>query len=369
MVGAVPYIALQLKAVAASIGVVTGATGGTTVLPFGVDMALLVAVVMAAFAILFGTRHIDATEHHQGMVLAVAFESLVKLAFLLAGVVITSGASRRDRHPGAGTLQRARSLLPSPARLRLCRLVSLTVSVRCCVSRPAAPVPGGGDRERRRAAPRRAAWDAPALPAADQPVRAAAGGDRRLQPAEHDDMLVLTLAAETGHGWLVLLVFLGGLSAATAMVIVETVALSTMISNDLVMPVLLRWRSLGLNRRAGPDRGWCCWCAAPASCCCCCSATASSAWSAASYGLVSIGLIAFCGVAQFLPPIVAGIFFREANLTGALAGPARRLCGVALHADAAGAGRADFVAGAAMGPSASPCCGRRRCSASRPCIR
>src|SRR5690554_30535 len=91
LIGALPYIALQLKAVSTSFSVLT-ADGDPTHTPLFADTAFYVAVVMAAFAILFGTRHTDATEHHEGLIHAVAFESLVKLlAFLVLGAYVTWG--------------------------------------------------------------------------------------------------------------------------------------------------------------------------------------------------------------------------------------------------------------------------------------
>ena len=87
VVSAIPYIALQLKAVAASVTALIGGTGDAG---GGTETALLVLLLIALFSVLFGTRHIDATEHHEGMVLAVAFESVVKLAaFLIVGVYVT----------------------------------------------------------------------------------------------------------------------------------------------------------------------------------------------------------------------------------------------------------------------------------------
>ena len=112
-------------------------------------------------------------------------------------------------------------------------------------------------------------------------------------------MVVLTLPLAAGARWLSLLAFLGGLSAATAMVVVESVALSTMVCNDLVMPVLLRLLGRGRERR--PDRG-CCWRSAgsPSSAWCCWASVYMQAVGD-TYALVSIGLVSFAAVAQFAP--------------------------------------------------------------------
>jgi len=141
-------------------------------------------------------------------------------------------------------------------------------------------------------------------------------------PVAQADSFVLALPLAVGADWVAMLAYLGGLSAATAMVIVETVALSTMISNDLVMPLLLRLPFLRLDaqrqltglvlaiRRIGILvvllAGWLFF------------ETVGS-----RYALASIGLISFAAVAQFAPPILAGLYWREANLKGAAAG----LCG------------------------------------------
>src|SRR3984885_11787212 len=92
IIGMIPYIALQLKAVSASVGTIIAnvAAGGGAVQPLLGDIALFVALLMAAFAVLFGTRHVDATEHQDGLMLAIATESIIKLvAFLAVGIFVT----------------------------------------------------------------------------------------------------------------------------------------------------------------------------------------------------------------------------------------------------------------------------------------
>src|SRR5580698_6913925 len=88
IVGMVPYIALQLKAVSSSVGTILAEVSPGQ--PMIGDSALFVALLMAAFAVLFGTRHTDATEHQDGLMLAIATESIVKLvAFLAVGIFVT----------------------------------------------------------------------------------------------------------------------------------------------------------------------------------------------------------------------------------------------------------------------------------------
>src|SRR6185295_7079555 len=87
--GSLPYIALQLKAVALSVTTLLGALP-LQLFSLRIDTALVIALAMAAFAVLFGTRHIDATEHQEGLIVAVAAESIVKLAaFLTVGLFVT----------------------------------------------------------------------------------------------------------------------------------------------------------------------------------------------------------------------------------------------------------------------------------------
>jgi hypothetical protein len=134
------------------------------------------------------------------------------------------------------------------------------------------------------------------------------------------DTFVLTLPMAQGQGLLALAVFIGGLSAATSMVIVATVALTTMVSNDLVMPILLRWPVLRLTERSD-DLGWLLLLI---------RRSAIIIILLLSYGyyratgqsqaLVSIGLISFAAVAQFAPAMLGGMYWKGGSRTGALVG-------------------------------------------------
>ena len=241
---AIPYIALQLKAVAASVTALIGGTGDAG---GGTETALLVLLLIALFSVLFGTRHIDATEHHEGMVLAVAFESVVKLAaFLIVGVYVTyvmfdgfgdvlgQAATLADGPPltvQGGSAGYADWLLITA----LSGLAFLFLDRQFQVA-----VIENVDETHLRTA----SWLLPGYLLAINlfvlPI-ALAGV---LRGVGEGDLFVLLLPMASGHEWLALVAYLGGLSAASAMIIVATVALSTMISNDLVMPVLLRVRFL-----------------------------------------------------------------------------------------------------------------------------
>src|SRR5215467_3423684 len=248
IIGTIPYIALQLKAVSASLGTIlaqTSSTGGGTQ-PVLSDIALFVAFAMATFAVLFGTRHIDATEHQDGLMLAIATESIVKLlAFLGVGIFVTfvmfDGpgnlfarameepriAAVLTRDPQLGTLL-AMTLLSLFAIVLLPRQFHVTV------------VENNNEDEIKRAS-----WLFPLYLVLINlfVVPIALAGLLTLSPGQVDsDMFVLALPLAAHSNLFTIAAFVGGLSAATAMVIVESVALAIMVSNDILMPLVLQRR-------------------------------------------------------------------------------------------------------------------------------
>ena len=314
VVAVLPYIALQLKAVAMSFAVLGGSTPGLRG-AVATDPALWCAGLLAVFAILFGTRSIDATEHHHGLMLAVALESLIKLVAFVAlawfalrhGPGLAATASLPLRHPGdglsAGFL--AQTLLAFFAMFCLPRQFQIGV-VECEDPRDL----------------HRARWMFPlymlAIMLAVLPI--VATGTRL--PAVRDglaDAWVLNLPLALGNGGMAMLAFVGGFSAATGMVIVAAVALSTMISNDLVMPALLRVRRLRLEHRSDLSR-----------LVLRVRRVAIVALAALAYGyyrvvadtenLAATGLLAFAAVAQLAPAIVAALYWRGASRRGVAIG-------------------------------------------------
>ncbi len=309
----IPYLALQFKAVALSIGALSGEVQSEV--PPLRDGALYSALLLAVFAILFGTRQIDATEHHHGMMLAIATESVVKLvAFVAIGgyALHLCGAAPALERPAREFAAQGlpdgfltQTLLAAVAMFCLPRQFQVGI-VEC--------EDPGDVRHARRLFPLYLLL----ISALVLPIVAAStatlGG--RAVPA---DMYVLGLPLAGGHELLATFAYLGGFSAATGMVIVECVALSTMISNDLIMPALLRVRWLGLERRADL------------------SAlvlqlrrVAIVLLVALAYGyyraiarnanLASIGLLAFVALAQFAPAIVSALYWRGASRVGVGAG-------------------------------------------------
>jgi len=328
VVGVVPYIALQLKAVSTTFDVLRGAavpspSPATQAVPLLQDTALYVAVLLAAFAIVFGTRHLDAAERHEGMVAAIAFESLVKLAaFLAAGCYVVFGL-----FDGFGDLFGRAAARPELARLLTFEQTGsygswmwLTVlSMLAILLLPrqwqVAVVENVDERHLKTAT-----WLFPLylllLNVFVLPL--ALGGLLTFGPAADPDTFVLALPLASGSSALGLLVFLGGLSAATGMVVVETIALSTMVSNSLVIPLLLRAGGPLARRQAlgglilGIRRG-----------------TIALVLllgllylrvAGEARELVSIGLVSFAAVAQFAPALLGGLFWRGATRRGATAG-------------------------------------------------
>jgi Na+/proline symporter/nitrogen-specific signal transduction histidine kinase len=332
VIGIVPYISLQLKAVSNSFTIVLqypeiimpAKVGAIPVLQ---DTALWVALILALFTILFGTRHLYSAEHHEGMVAAIAFESLVKLlAFLAVGVFVTFGI-----YAGFGDVF-ARSLGDQKLAAMLTPLegvagsyaswVWLTIlSMLAIMFLPRqfqVTVIENVDEKHLN----KAIWLFPlymlAINVFVLPI--AFGGRLHFPDGSVDaDTFVLTLPMVEKQELLALLVFIGGLSAATGMVIVETIALSTMVCNDLLMPVLLRLRRLRLSERPdltglllGIRRG--------AIVAILLLGYLYFRLAGEAYALVSIGLISFAAVAQFAPAVLGGIFWKGATRSGALWG-------------------------------------------------
>jgi Na+/proline symporter len=235
LTAAVPYVALQFKAVAMSVDVL--APGSDDAL--FADPALYVAQLLAAFSILFGTRQIDATEHHRGMVLAVALESLIKLiAFVAIGAFALASAWRRRFVRAHRTGRAARGAHGMPAGFLAQTLLAFTAIV--CLPRQfhVAVVECQDPADVRSARWLFGAYlmifSVMVLPItlAGQSILGASG----VSP----DTYVLALPMAMDHQALALVAYIGGFSAATGMVIVASVALATMVSNDLAMPLLLR---------------------------------------------------------------------------------------------------------------------------------
>jgi len=323
VIGVIPYISIQLKAVAFSLETLIAPGTISPVNSPAQDLAFMVAVAMAAFAILFGTRHIDTTEHQHGMMLAIAVESIVKLiAFVAVGAFVTFIFAG-----GPSALYEATASTPAVAELfsqgldggRWITMTLLAMFAIVLLPRQfhVAVVENAG-----RADLRRAAWLFPLYLVAINifVVPIAVAGMLYLGSGPIDaDTYVLALPIAAGSRDMALIAFLGGLSASTAMVIVETVALSIMVCNNIVVPIMVRRRAErshlleDMGRRLISVRRWAI------------IAILLLAYSyyrmiGSSAALAQTGLISFAAVAQFAPAFLVGLVWKRATARGAKMG-------------------------------------------------
>ena len=329
VVGIVPYIALQLKAISGGFTLLTAPSGAPVAgaLPLWHDSTLYFALALAAFTIMFGARHLDSTERHEGMVAAIAFESVVKLAAFIAVGVFVSFAlfdSPAALFARAQELPEWRELFAAGTGKAFAYEQWFALTLLAMLSVIFLPrqfqvmvVENVDERHLKRAV-----WVFPLyLLLINLFVLPIAFGGLILFGNVNADpeAFVLSLPLRHGQPLLALAAFIGGLSAATGMVIVETIAVSTMVCNDLVMPLLLRLRRFGARARGDLSRlllrirraailgilllGFVYFRVA-----------------GEAYALVSIGLISFAAVAQFAPAMLGGLYWKGGTRSGALAG-------------------------------------------------
>jgi signal transduction histidine kinase/Na+/proline symporter len=327
VVGITPYIALQLKAISQTFEVLLRYPAVTAELipsasrPFYADTAFGTAVILTIFGIMFGARDLDSSRRHEGLVATIAFESLVKLlAFLAVGIFVTYGmfgglVSIFDRVRGRPEYASMLGGDPGFSYGDWAALTWLSMMAILFLPRQFHMAVIGNTRESHI---KTAMWMFPAylflinvfvLPIAFAGLLTFPGA-----PTIVADYFVLTLPMSQHQQGLALFAFLGGVSAATGMVIVESIALSTMILNTLVVPWFVR---RGMTRDI--------------------SALLINAKRLAialtiflgygyyhligeSYTLVNIGLISFAAVAQFGPAFLGGLYWRRATKPGAMVG-------------------------------------------------
>jgi Na+/proline symporter/nitrogen-specific signal transduction histidine kinase len=326
--GTTPYIALQLQSISLSFAVFAAETSDGWALPGRDATALWVAAGLAIFTILFGTRNLDANEQHHGIVTAIAVEAVVKLVALLAvGIFVVWVLSDGPR----GIFRLIEQSDLAEWRLdpgRWAGLTFLSAAAILCLPRMFQVMVVENADERHLET---ASWAFPLYLALMSlfVVPIAVVGLQMLPEGSNPDLFVLTVPLAAGRGELAMLAFLGGFSSATSMVIVASIALATMVSNHIVVPVWLRLaQGLRATQVAGPGGaggsgdvrrlvlrtrrasiigvlalGY-----------------AYFHVSGGSAALAAIGLIAFVGVAQVLPAMLGGIFWRGASRMGAAAG-------------------------------------------------
>ena len=329
VVGIVPYIALQLKAIATGYALMTTPAGAAAAAPaaWWRDSTFYAALLLAGFTMMFGTRHLDSTERHEGMVAAIAVESIVKLlAFLAVGAYVTWGlfGGPQDLFARVAAVPELKVLLTLGQGQAFAYEQWFALTVLSMLSVIFLPrqfqvivVENADERHLKRAA-----WVFPlylllinlfVLPIAF-------GGLLHFGPgAANADAFVISLPLAQGAQGLALAAFIGGLSAATGMVIVEAIAVSTMVCNDLVMPLLLRIGRLHLRGR-GDLTGVLLAVRRGAILFVLLLGYAYYHLAGEAYALVSIGLISFAAVAQFAPAALGGMYWKGGTQSGALAG-------------------------------------------------
>jgi Na+/proline symporter/signal transduction histidine kinase len=310
LIGATPYIALQLRSLTMSLSMLTGAMSPRT------SMTALIAAVLAVFAMIFGARRIELTEHNPGLIRAIAAESIVKISALSVAAIfaLILLAGRGDHLPALA------SELSTPPHISLSFLTQILLAAAAMICLPRQFHVGFVELEQEQdlSAARVTFPLYLALTCLTVAPLASAGVQLAPEYLANPDMFVLALPYSQGATLMTALVYIGGFSAATAMVVVETVALSAMASNQFVLPVLTR-RFLDPMRRRnlpatimGARR----------------ASIAALLFVACLYSLAlntqenlaSIGLISFAAVAQLAPALIGGVYWTEGHSRGAVAG-------------------------------------------------
>ncbi|MGL6261258.1 hybrid sensor histidine kinase/response regulator [Vibrio sp. WXL210] len=314
VIGILPYIALQLRGITMGLDVVAPQLTEQ----LGYDdhyVSWFVVGMLAVFTMLFGTRNIDNTEHHRGMMLAIAFESIVKLvAFLLVGLFIVYLALSREEIAMFST---AAQTYQAPNLPTLLIHTGLTMMAILCLPRQFHTTVVENERAQDLHTAR---WVFPAyLLAMGAFVLPIAWVGQSLLPGQSPDSYVISVPMAVEADFIALLAFLGGTSAASGMVIVSTIALAIMVSNDLVMPLLLRRvrfaqrsyahfsKLLLIIRRA------------------LILLLLLGAWGFYQVlntidSLSAIGFLSFAAISQFAPAVIGGMYWHKGNKKGVYAG-------------------------------------------------
>lgn len=325
IIGIVPYIAIQLKAVSACINLMTNYNMPSSLLIY--DTTFIIAVVLTLFVMLYGIRHADATEQHPGIMSAVAVEGGIKLiVFLAAGLYVCfylfqTPSQLFQTAKAQGILTQLGRIGPgqSPFNWFMISLISGLSLLLLPRQFQVAVVENTREKNIRTAM-----WLFPLyLLLINVFVLPIATAGRIYFPNTADkDLMLLQLPFEQGHNGLTMLLFIGCVSAATGMVMVELIALTTMISNHVVMPILVSGsriqqsvyspaRILLFSRRLGVVVLMA-------------LAYIFEKKVAEHYSLVSVGLISFVAVSQFAPALLVGMYWpnatRKAAVTGILCG-------------------------------------------------
>lgn len=322
--GIMPYIALQLKAVSTSFYLLSGVKSTTIGADLTVPIALPLAIILAIFSIVFGARKLASSERHEGLIAAIAFESLIKLVALVAvGLFVTYGlfdgftdifAKFQSVDPiRFAQLFTFSDSAVNPNYVSTFTLLFLSMGAIMLLPRQFHVMVIENSDERHIAT---AMWLFPAylflINLFIMPI--AIGGILVTGSSTDADFFVLSLPLMSGQRIIALLAFLGGLSAAAGMVMVESIAIATMLLNHIFMPIVLKstprawFPTLLINlKRFGILLvillGYCYYVII-----------------GDSYALVNMGLISFSAAAQFMPAMLGGLYWKRGNCAGAISG-------------------------------------------------
>jgi Na+/proline symporter/nitrogen-specific signal transduction histidine kinase len=318
IVGTTPYIALQLQSVTQSIAVFAASSGEVWAAADLNGAAMWVAIGLAVFTVLFGTRNLDAHERHHGIVLAIAVEAVVKLFALLAvGVFVVWGVAG-GVGPTMDLIDASAQSQWAPQPSRWIGLIFVSAAAFLCLPRMFQVLVVENSDERTVST---ASWAFPAylLLMSLFVVPIAVVGLDLMPEGANPDLFVVTLPLSQGREGLAILAFLGGFSSATSMVIVATLALATMVSNHIVVPGWLNARTPGATI-SGDVRGVVVMSRRISIGVILALGYIYFRLSGGGAALAAIGLVSFVGVAQVLPAMIGGVFWRGANRWGAGAG-------------------------------------------------
>src|SRR5208337_3876980 len=325
LVGSAPYVALQLKAVSTTLLTVVDSldTSRLTSNRPSALFSLAIALTLAVFAIAFGTRRINPKEHQDGLILAIAVESVVKLAaFLAVGAFVVWGLNRgvSDLTQAALSNSKIAAVIQTPPQPAVWSVTTLLSAFAILLLPRQFHVAVVENHDQRGV--RTAAWLFPIyLVLINLFVAPLAVAGLKMFPDAgiNRDLTVLALPLAAGARGVALLTMIGGLSAATGMVVLDSLALAITISNDLVMPLLLRRRVRETNAPAGDIGALVLWV----------RRLAIVGVLALGFlyerltgetALAAIGLLSFAAVAQIAPVFLGGLFWRRGTARGAIAG-------------------------------------------------
>ncbi len=325
MVGVIPYIALQLKAISTTYELLTQPLGFSVGIPEFIfqDTAFYVSLLMAAFVVMFGTRDIDASEQHPGMILAISLESVIKLVAMLA-VGVWAVTALYDTP--ADVVRIARETTPDHPLFHssfvsvsfMLQTLLAGIAILCLPRQFQVGVVENESTDHIQSA----RWMFPmylGLMMLFIAPLALSGHLFMKDLGFSPDTYVVSLPLVMGEETLAMFAFIGGASAATSMIIVATIAVSTMISNEVILPLIFR-KQQREGQRPESVQGLVLTVRRLVIVLLLLSAYLFYRLAGGLESLAAIGLLSFAAIAQFAPALFGGLIWQGANRQGAIAG-------------------------------------------------